>query len=45
MYKVYNNYADGIKPVMKNSGDRIMTSGCENQFKVKGQEKMTKDKC
>lgn len=45
MYKVYNNYADGLKSIMKNSGDRIMTSGTENQFKVSEQEKMTKDKC
>ena len=45
MYNVYNTYANNLKKTMKNSGDRIMTSGTQNQFKIPKNEGMTKDKC
>jgi len=45
MYRVYNTGMDNLKATMKNSGDRIMTSGTENQFKIPSTEGMTKDKC
>lgn len=45
MYKVYNPEVNTLKATMKRSGDRTMTSGTENQFKIPTQEGMTKDNC